>query len=89
MGKEYNRSIKNASKSRLEDSIFDNRISEKREELLKKELWTVSDVAAYLGRSKGTIYNKISKNEIPSRKRGGRYFIPSEILSWIDEGVFK
>lgn len=62
-----------------------------RDELLfKNRIWTIDDVALFLGLSKKTIYNKTSRGEIPFRKpkRGGRlYFLPEEILNWIDEGL--
>lgn len=60
--------------------------------LFEIQIWTIDDVALVLKNSKGTIYNKVSKNEIPFHKKGkkGRlYFIPSEILEWIKEGEFR
>ena len=55
--------------------------------LFNKRIWTIEDVALILGLSRGTIYNKTSRREIPFRKRGKRlYFIPDEILNWIEEG---
>ena len=56
-------------------SIFDNCI------------WTIEQVAAFLECSVGTIYNKVSKGKIPFKKRGKLYFIPKEILDWLNEGV--
>jgi excisionase family DNA binding protein len=58
--------------------------------IFKKKIWTIDEVALFLGLSKKTIYNKTSRREIPFRKpKGGRrlYFIPDEILNWIDEGM--
>jgi len=52
------------------------------------QIWTIDDVANYLSVSKGHIYNLVSRNEIPFRKRGKRgklYFIPQEIFDWIYE----
>lgn len=55
--------------------------------LFDKKIWTKDDVSLFLGLSIGTIYNKTSKGEIPFKKCGNRlYFIPQDILNWIDEG---
>lgn len=57
--------------------------------LFEIQIWTIDDVAFFLDQAKGTIYNKVAKNEIPhyqKGKRGALYFIPSEILEWIKEG---
>jgi excisionase family DNA binding protein len=58
--------------------------------LFKKRIWTIEDTSLFLNLSKGTIYNKVSRREIPYRKpKGGRrlYFMPDEILNWIEEGL--
>lgn len=56
--------------------------------LFEKKIWTKKDVSLFLGLSVGTIYNKTHKGEIPFKKRGNRlYFIPQDILNWIDEGA--
>jgi predicted DNA-binding transcriptional regulator AlpA len=55
--------------------------------LFEKLIWTKEDVSSFTRLSIGTIYNKTSKGEIPYKKRGNRlYFIPQDILNWIDEG---
>ena len=55
--------------------------------LFDKKIWTVTEVAAFLDRSVGTIYNLVSLGKLPFYKRGKRlYFIPHEILSWVHEG---
>lgn len=55
--------------------------------LFNKRIWTIDDVSKVTGFSKGTIYNKTSRREIPYKKRGSRlFFIPDEILDWIYEG---
>ncbi len=57
-------------------TLFDNKI-----------LWTVNDLVSFTGLAKQTIYNKVSKGEIPYRKRWGKlYFVPDEILNLIEEG---
>lgn len=58
------------------DKLFEN-----------KKIWTVTDTAAFLDRSVGTIYNLVSLGKLPYYKRGKRlYFRPQEILNWIMEG---
>lgn len=55
--------------------------------LFNKRIWTIEDASKVTGFSKGTIYNKTSRREIPYKKRGGRlFFIPDEILDWIYKG---
>lgn len=57
-----------------EKPIFENRI------------WRIDDIVSFTGFSKGTIYNLTAKNKIPHRRKRGRlFFIPLEILNWIDE----
>lgn len=52
--------------------------------LFEKRIWKIEDVALFTGLSKGTIYNKTSTGEIPTKKRAGRlYFDPDEIHDWI------
>lgn len=55
--------------------------------LFDKKIWNISDVAAFLGKSIKSIYNMTSRGQIPHRKRAGTlYFIPDEIMSWLEEG---
>lgn len=61
-----------------EGLLFDNRIL------------FIEQASLFLGLAKGTLYNKVSKNEIPHRKpkAGGRlYFFKSELIDWIDNGL--
>ena len=61
-------------------------------QLFDIQIWTISELALVLDCCKGTIYNKVSRNEIPFHKKGrkGRlYFIPSEILEWIKREEFQ
>jgi len=54
-----------------------------------KPLWRVKDVSAYMGVSKGHIYNLTSKNLIPFIKKGkALYFIPELIEDWIIKGNY-
>ena len=58
--------------------------------LFLKKIWAIEDIALFLGLSKGTIYNKVSRREIPFRKpKSGRrlYFMPDEILNWVEDGM--
>ena len=53
-------------------------------QLFEKYIWTIDDVCLITGYSKGTIYNKISRGEIPYKKTMRKvHFIPDEILGWI------
>ena len=57
------------------------------ESLFDKRIWRTSDVAEYLGVTKGHIYNLCSRREIPYiRKRGLLYFVPHEIENWLTQG---
>jgi len=52
---------------------------------VEDRLLTVADVAEYLGLSVGTVYNKVSRGEIPHVKLGRAVrFRRSEIDRWID-----
>lgn len=56
-----------------QDGLFNNRI------------WGIDEVCSFTSYAKGTIYNLVSRGEIPYRKRGGGrrlVFIPSEIIEW-------
>jgi excisionase family DNA binding protein len=70
-------------------NILLNQSAEKTEpetQLPEKELLTVADVSQMLNLSKGTIYNKTSKQEIPCIKKGRRvYFDKKEIVAWLRE----
>lgn len=56
-------------------------------QLFNIRIWSIDDVSLITGFSKGTIYNKTSRGEIPFRKRGKRlFFISDEIINWIEEG---
>ena len=51
-----------------------------------KPLWRVPQVAKYLRLKPRTIYNKVSRGEIPSHKVGGTlYFLRDEIENYILE----
>lgn len=49
-------------------------------------IWGIDEVCSYTRYAKGTIYNLVSRGEIPYRTRGRRrklVFVPSEIIAWI------
>lgn len=57
------------------------------EELFKKKVWKIQDVASLLSCSVGHIYNLSSRDLIPKKKKGKcLYFDPREILEWIFQG---
>jgi len=65
--------------------------SRKRDEnpskFFENQIWQIEDVAKFTGFSVGTLYNLTSQDLIPHRKKRGRlFFVPFEILNWIDEG---
>lgn len=52
--------------------------------LFEKIIWMIDDVCEVTTYKKGTIYNLVSRGEIPYRKRRGKlFFIPSEVISWV------
>lgn len=58
--------------------------------IFENKIWFIQDVAKFTGFSVGTLYNLTSRNLIPHRKKRGRlFFVPVEILNWIDEGDIK
>ena len=57
----------------ISDQLFDNLI------------WGLEEVCAFTKYAKGTIYNLVSKGEIPYRRGRKKklIFIPSEIIDWL------
>lgn len=55
-----------------------------------KILWTIDDLKNFTGLQKQSIYNLVSSRRIPFRKRCRKlFFVPTEILNWIEEGERK
>ena len=55
--------------------------------LFDRKIWRVKDVAGFLGCSIGHVYNLVSDEKIPKRKKHGLlFFVPDEILNWVLEG---
>jgi predicted DNA-binding transcriptional regulator AlpA len=73
-GYKRNKNSDNESESSKAQVFFDNLI------------WGVDEVCSVSGYAKGTIYNLVSRGEIPYRTRGRRkrlVFVPSEIIAWL------
>lgn len=71
----------------LGGNMSPNSFIDKEELLFNNRIWRVNDVANYLSCSVGHVYNLVSENRIPKRKKGKfLYFVPSEIHEWILEG---
>ena len=52
--------------------------------LFDKRIWTIKDVSLFTGFTVKSLYNM---KDLPRRKRGNRlFFIPEEIMDWIDTG---
>lgn len=55
-----------------------------------KILWTIDDLKDFTGLQKQSIYNLVSSRKIPFRKKCSKlFFVPNEILNWIEEGEQK
>lgn len=53
----------------------------------KRNLLSLEDVSALLGKSASTIYAMTSEKRIPYRKRGNKlYFFEDEVMLWIEQG---
>ena len=51
----------------------------------RRNLLTLEEVAALLGKSASTIYAMTSEKRIPYRKRGNKlYFFEDEVMQWIE-----
>jgi len=60
--------------------------SSKAQVLFENLIWGVDEVCSVSGYAKGTVYNLVSRGEIPYRKRGRRkrlVFVPSEVIAWL------
>ena len=57
------------------------------QKFFENKIWSIRDTASYTGYAVGTLYNLVSQNLVPHRKKRGRlFFIPLEIQNWIEEG---
>jgi excisionase family DNA binding protein len=55
-------------------------------QLFDKLIWGIDEVCAFTNYAKGTVYNLVSRGEIPHRTRGRKrrlVFLPSEIIAWL------
>ena len=54
--------------------------------LFENLIWGIDEVCNFSKYAKGTIYNLVSKGEIPYRTRGRKkrlVFVPREIVAWL------
>jgi len=53
--------------------------------LFNNLIWDIEDVCDFTGYARGTIYNLVSKGEIPFRRGRKRklIFIPIEVIDWL------
>jgi len=53
--------------------------------LFNKLIWGIDEVCKFTKYAKGTIYNLVSKGEVPYRRGRKKklIFIPSEIIEWL------
>ena len=61
-------------------------IGSERTQLFDNLIWGIDDVCAFSKYAKGTVYNLVSKGEIPHRTRGRKkrlVFVPSEVIAWL------
>lgn len=67
-----------------EHKVLDEKSERK---IFENIIWSIRDAANYTGYAIGTLYNLVSKNLIPHRKKRGKlYFVSLEIQNWIEEG---
>lgn len=71
----------------MKDIITDDPISNKynQKQLFNNLIWDIEDVCKFTSYAKGTIYNLVSRGEIPYRRGRKRklIFIPSEVIAWL------
>lgn len=56
------------------------------QEFFNNLIWGIDEVCSFTNYAKGTIYNLVSRGEIPYRHRGRKkklVFVPSEIIAWL------
>ncbi len=78
-------------KSKKTDSIhiqkvYDSTGPTNQAQLFDNLIWGIDEVCSFSKYAKGTIYNLVSKGEIPYRTRGRKkrlVFVPSEIVAWL------
>ena len=60
-------------------------VSKESSELFNNLIWGIDEVCSFTTYAKGTIYNLVSRGDIPYRTRGRKkrlVFIPSEVIAW-------
>lgn len=66
---------------------YSGHVEMRHQPLFENRIWRINDVAKFIGVSVKHVYNLTSRKKIPHYKKGKLlYFIPDEILNWIQEG---
>lgn len=76
----YNLKQKMYDETGIEKSLNDSSMM-----VFNNLIWGIDEVCSFTKYAKGTIYNLVSKGEIPYRRGRRRklIFIPSEIIDWL------
>ena len=70
----------------LTNSDIQNKDLNTKNLFFENQVWDVDQVASYLKCSRGHVYNLVSMNKIPYRKKGGLLrFLSNEIFHWVNE----
>ncbi len=59
--------------------------SKKIQNIFENLIWGIDEVCVFTNYAKGTVYNLVSRGEIPYKTRGRKkklVFVPSEIIAW-------
>jgi predicted DNA-binding transcriptional regulator AlpA len=73
------------SETTTNSTNFDKTESAFGQKFFEKLIWGIDEVCTFTSYAKGTIYNLVSKGEIPVHRRnrkGKLVFIPSEVIAW-------
>ena len=68
------------------ENEYDNQEQSNAQLFFDNLIWGVDEVCSFTNYAKGTIYNLVSRGEIPYRTRGRKkrlVFVPSEIVAWL------
>lgn len=73
--------------SNLENLILDLKHQPKDSSMPDEKLLTIEQAADFLSLTKPTIYNMVSRGELPSMKRSKRlYFSREDLISYVKQG---
>lgn len=68
------------------EKVYSESEQKNAQRLFDNLIWGVDEVCSFTRYAKGTIYNLVSRGEIPYRRRGRKrrlVFVPSEITAWL------